>query len=385
MDKVYIKGIVQQVLDHEFNSTARRRINDYHDRINFCCPYCGDGKNEYKKRGNIWYNKLIYVCFNCGKKTNFDKFSKDYNIKLDPDKKLQIIEHLNSIVSYQDAEDDLIDTQFDKLLNFEDLERVLNSGQVAITDFKPVQKFGSIYKYLIARGIHDKLHQNIWEAKYWINADRWDPVIVFLNRRGGKILGIQIRNLKEGKRRVFKIYNFETLYKWIYNTDEIIDIDLNQLVIYNKLSSYFNILNVDFTEKVTVFEGFLDSLFYPNSIGVVGVNTDMRFLEANNLDLQYFFDNDKAGFEKSEQKIKSGFPVFLWKRLFEEIVSMKKTDDPYSLLHRISKVKDLNKLAELVPNPYSKLSLDNYFSRDVLDIGWIPKKNYFKRKDISRI
>ena len=67
-----------------------------------------------------------------------------------------------------------------------------------------------------------------------------------------------------------------------------------------------NILNVDFGSKVTVFEGYLDSLFYPNSVGVVGVNTDLIFLENNNLDLQYFFDNDKAGFDKSEEKIKEG-------------------------------------------------------------------------------
>ena len=53
-----------------------------------------------------------------------------------------------------------------------------------------------------------------------------------------------------------------------------------------------NILNVDFSEKITVFEGYLDSLFFPNSLGVVGVNTDMRFLENNDLDLQYFYDND---------------------------------------------------------------------------------------------
>jgi hypothetical protein len=158
-------------------------------------------------------------------------------------------------------------------------------------------------------------------------------------------LGAQVRNLKEGKRRLFKIYNFETLYKWVNSVEEILDIDMNQLIIYNKLSYYFNILNVDFGEMITVFEGYLDSLFYPNSIGVVGVNTDMRFLENNNLDLQYFFDNDLAGYSKSEEKIKEGFGVFLWKKLFQDIVDKKKTSDPHSLLYRISKVKDLNKLS----------------------------------------
>ena len=69
----------------------------------------------------------------------------------------------------------------------------------------------------------------------------------------------------------------------------------------------------------------------------------MKFLEANNLDLQYFYDNDAAGFEKTETKLKEGYPVFLWKKLFQDIVDKKQSDDPYILLHRISKVKDLNK------------------------------------------
>jgi hypothetical protein len=235
-----------------------------------------------------------------------------------------------------------------------------------------------LFQYLINRGITPNLHKNIWGAKYWTSEDRSEPVIVFLNRKGNKVIGCQIRNLKDGKRRFFKIYNYETLYKWIYDVDEIIDIDANQLIIYNKLSYYFNILNVDFSSKITVFEGFLDSLFYPNSIGIVGVNTDMKFLENNDLELQYFYDNDQAGYQKSEEKLKGGYPVFLWKKLFENIVHQKNPSDPYSLMYRISKVKDLNKLAELSQNPFQKFKLGEYFSKDVLDMRWIPRKE--KRK-----
>lgn len=375
MDKVYIKSIIQQVLNSNFKIVEKRRMNEYHDRVQFACPYCQDSaKVKSAKRGNVWFNKLIYVCFNCGKKTNFDKFSKDFNIRLDPQKKLELIEHLNSTISYKDVEDDFLDTEFDKLIEFSEVERIFNNDELNITDFRPIQKDGVIYQYLTNRGIPDLLHKNIYEAKYWMNSDRYDPIIVLLNRRGSKILGVQVRNLKDGKRRLFKIYNFETLYKWIKGVEEIEDIDFNQLVIYNKLSYYFNILNVDFSEKVTIFEGYLDSLFYPNSIGVVGVNTDMKFLESNNLELQYFYDNDQAGFDKSEMKLKEGYPVFLWKKLFQDIVDKKQSEDPYKLMYRISKVKDLNKLAELVPNPYKKLDLETFFSKDILDIRWIPKK-----------
>ena len=387
MDKVYLKSLVQSILDSNFKIVEKRRINEFHDRIQFACPYCGDShRSKTAKRGNVWWNKLMFICFNCGKKTNLDKLTKDFNIRIDPDHKMQMIDHLNSVVSYKDVEDDFLDTEFDKLINMTDLESIFNNGEQIITDFKPIVNNSLVHQYLVGRGISNKMYHNIYEGKYWINSDRWDSIMIILNRKGPKILGAQIRNLKDGKRRLFKIYNFETLYKWVHNVEEIEDIDVNQLVVYNKLSYYFNILNVDFDNRITIFEGYLDSLFYPNSIGVVGVNTDMRFLESNNLDLQYFFDNDQAGFDKTEEKLKIGYPVFLWKKLFQDIVDKKKSDDPYKLLYRINKVKDLNKLSELVPEPYKKLELPKFFSKDVLDIRWIPKKEkkkYMKKTNLT--
>ena len=373
MDQNYIKGIVQNVLNKEFSSIRRRKIIPYTDRLNICCPYCGDGKSESKKRGNLYFNRLIYICFNCDKKTTFDKFSKDFNEQIDPDKKLEMIEHLNSVMTYSDYEGDFVDAKFESLIDLSELERVFSQDLTPISDFKPIQVNGGVYKYLVGRGIPPQYHQNIYQAKYWKNEDESEWIIVMLNRRGDKVLGMQIRNLKEGRRRMFKIYNYENLLEWVNIGKDVEELNMNELVVYNKLSYYFNILNVDFSNRITVFEGYLDSLFYPNSIGLVGVNTDYRFLENNDLDIQYFFDNDEAGFKKSEEKIKEEYPIFLWKKLFEDIVDKKKSDDPFQLLHRISKVKDINKLCQLVPDAYSKLELWNYFSNDILDIKWIPK------------
>lgn len=382
MDKEYIIGIVQGILNKEFTSSSRRHINIYPDRINFCCVKCGDGKSETKKRGNIRFSDLRFACFNCGHKCSFDRLCKDYSIALDPSKKMEMIEYLNSIITYKDVESDIIDTQFDKLIDIKDLEIAFNSDDINITDFKPVQKDSHVYNYLIGRGIYDNLHTNIYQAKYWMGSERYEHVLMILNKRGNKVLGAQIRNLKSGKKRLFKIYNFETLYKWVTKQEEITDIDINQLITYNKLSYYFNILNIDFCSKITLFEGYLDSLFFPNSIGMVGTNTDLRFIESNNLELQYFFDNDIAGYKKSEEKIKGGFNVFLWKKLFDHIVRTKNSNDPYKLYERISTVKDLNSLSELVKNPFKTLDLDKFFSRDIYDKMYLskqPKKLFIKK------
>ena len=52
-------------------------------------------------------------------------------------------------------------------------------------------------------------------------------------------------------------------------------------------------------------------------------------------------------------------------------------------MHRVSKVKDINKLAQLVQNPYSKLELFNFFSKDDLDLKWIPKRSKKTKSDDS--
>ena len=385
MDKSYIVDITQQILNKEHKYSIQRKIYDYNNRINFACPYCGDSSTDkHKKRGNIYFDKLMFVCFNCGKKVTFDKMCKDFTIQLDPGKKLEMIEFLSQSITFTDYENDFMDTEFDKLINMEDLDRVFNDGSTCITDFRRIEEDGIIFNYLKSRAISGKLTENIYQGKFWSNADRYEPVIILLNRRGSKVLGVQIRNLKDGRKRLFKIYNFETLYKWVTGKEEIDDIDINQLVIYNKLSYYFNILNIDFEKPITIFEGYLDSIFMPNSIGVVGTNTDVHFLEQNNLPIRYCYDNDDAGYKKSNQKIENNYPVFLWMKLFDSIVKNKKTDDPYKLMYRISKVKDLNKLAELVFNPYKKLNLEEYFSKDIYDSIWLKipqktKKTYTKK------
>jgi len=388
MDKVYIQSIIQNILDKEFSSPIFRKINIYEDRINIRCPYCKEGRSQHKKRGNLYFNKLFFICFRCDKKTSFDKMSRDFNEVIDPQKKLEIIEYLDSVVDYSDYDTDFADFKLDDLVDMKDLEEVFNVKKTTpIFDFAPINERSGVFKYLIGRGIPKELHKNIYQAKFSKGDEGFEHVIVFLNRRGDKVLGLQVRNLKEGRRRFFLIYNWENIYKWVHGDD--VELDIQKSVIYNKLSYFFNILNVNFENVITIFEGYLDSLFYPNSIGIVGVNTDLRFLENNNLELQYFFDNDVAGFNKSEEKIKEGGKIFLWKKLLEDIVSKKKTDDPHKLLYRISKVKDLNKLNELVPDSFRKLELYKFFSEDLYDLKYLPKrifkKNTKPEKDYLKI
>lgn len=393
MDELYIQKLTEKVLDKQHSETSKRKVILYpQNRIQFACPYCGDShKNKNAKRGNLYFNRLMYVCFNCDKKTSFTQFCKDFDEQIDPSKRMEMIKYMDENLKYDEVKDDFVDTKFDKLIEFEDLERVLNSDFVNITDFRPVEKGKGIYKYLLKRGIGDKLQENIYQAKYNMGDDNYQWIICMLNRRGDKILGMQVRNLKGGKNRMFKIYNYENLLEWLNfekarKGEPTIELDISEMVVYNKLSYFFNILNVDFSRKLTIFEGYLDSLFYPNSIGLVGVSTDTDFLENNDLDIQFFYDNDEAGHKKSDEKIRDHYPVFLWKKLFESIVEGKGSREPDRHFYRLNKIKDLGKLNELVPNSYKKLKLYDFFSEDQLDLKyipsvkkkWIPRDQYFK-------
>ncbi len=375
MDKSYVRQLVSGILEKEFKSPEKRRIHEYPDRLNYACPVCGDSKDDRKKRGNLYLNRLYHICFNCGSKMTLDRLCRRFEMQVDPEKKLEMIEFLNSQIHVSDYQDEVDEFDLAKLFHIDELTAVLRTGEHGITDFAPVQPGGGVSAYLSDRMINDGLRANIYQAKYWYDDHRFDYILCLLNRKGDRVLSMQIRNLKQGKRRMFKIYNYESLYTWVHGRDASEDLDVNMLVTFNKLSYYFNILNVDFSSEITIFEGYLDSLFFPNSIGVIGVNTSMRFLEQNSgLQIRYFFDNDSAGHAKSEEKLRQGYKVFLWRKLFDHVVAMKRGADPYKLMHRISKVKDLNDLCVLTGGSCAKLGMPEHFSSDLFDLSYLPKR-----------
>ena len=211
MDNQFLKETIQKVVDREFKSSIERRVVAHYNRINFRCPYCHEGKTKSKKRGNLFLDRLLYVCFRCGKKSSFDRFVKDFNLLLSPDKKLEIINHLKENIKYNDVKDNIYEYKLDKLIDLNEIERVFNDGSTNISDFKPIQDKSYVCKYLQNRGITKNMAINIYEGKYWLSETTYNRVIISLNMRDNKVLGLQIRNLRKGRNRFFKIYNFEML------------------------------------------------------------------------------------------------------------------------------------------------------------------------------
>lgn len=376
IDSEYIKSILQLIVNKAHAHPDKRFVRDKAGSgWQIACPYCGDShKNPNKYRGNM-NGILFYRCFNdgCDKKTHFTSMCADFDITIDGETKRQIYDYLDEYTNnVESLQDELLENGLNHLIDLDELTECINTNRCesALSDFKPIQPGSAQFYYLVdKRGLDPMLFENIYQGLFHVGGDWFEKVVIYLNRRGNKILGAQVRNLKEDSKRLFHIYTFEDLYDMV-GKNELSD---GQKLMYNKISYYYGILNVDFGKKITIFEGYGDAILWPNSIGLAGVNTDLRLMEDNGLDIRYFYDNDDAGFEKSEEKIKDGYDVFLWGKLFEWVVAKKNSNDPYYHYHRVSDVKDLTQLNIIIPDAYTKLNLVDFFSVDRYDVKYIPR------------
>jgi len=381
---------IQNILNKSHDINEKKQIKFYPNksnpkRINFACPYCGDSeKMKSKKRGNLWTNTLIYECYNCFAKVNFKKFCDDFDETIDAENKLKIYNYLDSKTFSKHENNEI--SSLTKLIKFDSwLEFINNKPNNFIFNVKPIQYNSKAYQYLtLERNIYN--HHNIYEGIYQKFKDGkrvfFTNVLIFLNKSGNNLLGIQLRNLEKDKsKRFFKIVDFEELYN---NMNSNNTLDELESISYNKLSHFYNILNIDFEKPITIFEGYLDSIFCQNSIGMVGANNDndiLKFLTnaEENLNLRFFYDNDETGYKKAYEMINNGYSVFLWKKLFDDL--LKRFKDKYKAERILYKIKDLNELALKFKNEniYKEFNLDNYFSIDKLDVIYIQKfKKYNK-------
>jgi len=367
-----IKVSLQEILNKSHTLPEKKilRVKAYGARpvIEMACPICGDSdKITQKKRGNLWLNNLFYVCFNCGSKMGYVKLLDEFGVGIDLDDKIKIYEHIDKYeknTTYNNKDYDL--SKLDKIMDVEEVIKCYNDRKDEIFDFKPIEKNSQVYQYLKYTRKLTNI-DNIYEGIYKIS-DKWfEPVMIIMNKYDDKLLGFQLRNLKDEKRkRLYKIYDFQSVYNYV--NDEPIDDE--KALPYNKLSHLYNILNVDFYNNITVFEGYIDSTFFPNSIGTTGVDTDYGFLlETDELDVRFFYDNDNVGTKKSIEKMKEGYSVFLWDKLFKDI-SKGDYKKEYQLKN---KIKDLNDLAKITKGDvFDKFKLNDYFSIDEFDKIYLP-------------
>lgn len=328
-----IKSYIQEVLRQQHSNPIKHRLRDMHSRLNFACPFCGDStKDATKKRGNLFWDSLFYHCYNdgCGKHISLTGFLKvhGFNFAEHPDSKFIIdfideTEHTHSRVESFD---------FD---TFPELKAL----GITYDDFyatyyaRPIEIGDEGYNYLKSRLLHKHLKDfayNSYSKKlYVLNTDK----------KHEKIISFQIRNLGKTDDR-YLTFNIERINRDMHiNLSEKID-SPEELSRLNKLSTIFNILKVNFSDVVTIFEGPLDAKFMKNSLGLATVGRDKTpFLELPYK--RFMLDNDKAGKRVAVELLRGGYQVFLWKKFIKEMEL-----DKY-LINNDDKCKDLNDIMKL--------------------------------------
>lgn len=391
IDIKYIKTKIQNILNRSHDNIQKRTIKEYPDRFNFACCVCGDSeKSGHKKRGNLYLDNMNFKCFNCDTYMTFTKFCDTFNESIDMETRIKIYNYIDENTIYKKTDDYILD-ELEKLIDLSEFVNYFNTKKNSwLCDIKPVQKNSHVYQYLKYERLIDdfsRIYQGVYRVIKNGKTVYSTNVMINLNMSLGdvnKLLGIQIRNLEKDKsKRFYKIVEFEELYNFMNPTEPLDDMEA---ISYNKLSHFYNILNIDFESPITIFEGFLDSLLFnvnglTNNIGLVGAKNDkdlLKFLTESDADLElrFFYDYDTTGNIKSEGMIKNGYPVFLWNMLFDKLLEKNKKNK-----HKLKDIIDLNDLVIISKNKNisDKLKLDKFFSKDSFDVIYINKNKKIKK------
>ena len=365
-----IKNKIQEILNKKFanDSYIKRKIDVYHDRLNFSCPYCGDSRSDVrKKRGNLYLDSLRFHCFNCSHSTGINRFLSDFNEELSNEDKIAVHEIQQNAKKFEkrvsSSQSSMSMTLLDKLAIPKD---ILFKQLGIISPYKNV----TASNYLKSRMI------NIKDWKYFAYNPLTKELYILNTSPLDRVIGFQIRQLdpKSHKQRytsnrLTKIYSdvfnkdingiVERLLlkeplgqKYIEEEDGVENIVAN----LDRLSGIFNIMNVNLSQPLTIMEGPIDSLAIANSIALQSAakHLDGFFDEVENV--RYLFDNDKTGKEMSLKKMKNHKKVFLWGQYLDMIKS--KTN-----------IKDINDLQK--QNLFNIDIIEKCFSDDEFDAMYI--------------
>lgn len=341
-----VKGITSSALLKFFGDNPQRlKIYQGGNRLNFCCPYCGDGKDAKKKRGNLYLDTLTYKCYNggCGIFKNLNQFTRDFEINemLTSDEIAEIAEISRNSTLRKKIRNSL-DYFFSENYNDILVDREKFKDKLNLVEVKGT--FGE--KWLVERN-HSPDKKFLWDPK------RRNIYLLNLSGDEEKILGLQIRPIvKKNTGSKYYTYKLSGIYKNLLNETNPETILKAEEV--DPVSSVFGFSTVDLDSMITTFEGPLDAWLCPNAIALCSINNPFPFDVENK---RWLLDGDEIGRKKSREFLEAGEQVFLWGKFLKECELPERAK------------WDLNDVVNYVRSSGKKIKrLDNYFSSDKWDI-----------------
>ncbi len=362
----HIKEKLQRILDRKFanDSFVKRKIDVFHDRLNFSCPYCSDSRtNQRKKRGNIYFNGLNFHCFNCGEHTGVRKFLSDFKESLTLDETIAIREIQQNAKHFEKR-----NSTTQSSLVYSVIDELAVPKKIFFEKMKVVSPYKNdeCSAYLNSRKIEIK------KWNYFAYKPESDELFILNLTPSDRVIGYQIRQLnKNSTKPRYLTRNITWMYKDVFGmtSSDIIEKlfcrkelgekyineeDGIENVVANieKISGIFNIMNINMNKTITIVEGPIDSLAIDNCVALQGAKKMNDYFDSAE-NVRYLFDKDKAGKEETIKKLKKHKKVFLW----ELYIKKAKIN---------SKVKDVNDLQRSGKLDYN--ILEECFSDDELDI-----------------
>jgi hypothetical protein len=350
MDPQKTESLIQQILNREFPGNAgKQKIYRAGNRLNFSCPYCGDSNEIRKKRGNFYMDTQGYKCYNggCGIFKSSFSFFKDFGVldKLSSDEKDEIKKIIEENRSKKRTEFGSLDLA---MLFEDDISKFI----IDRDDF--MKRLG--LKEISGQTIERYLQRRYQQID---NKFAWDPkkekLFLFNLTTDNKILGLQLRNMNAYKGSPkYLTYKLSGIWEKLLGCKDPEFLDGCKKI--DPISSVFNISKLDFGGQITIFEGPMDSWFWPNSVALCSVENKFPFAVDN---VRFWYDWDKAGLGKSIELLTSGHTVFNWGKFLEEngITKNRKWDLNDLVVHLRATGKKIKRF-------------DNYFTDDVLDLGY---------------
>ena len=359
-----IKEKLQLILNRSFKTPYRRKIDVYHDRLNICCPICGDSATDNrKKRGNLYLNSLSYHCYNCGAHYGINSLLKRFGEELSVDEKVVVHEIQQSAAKFERKSS----THHSSMI-FEILSKLAVPKSIffkvnnLITPYK--NKFCSSY-------LNDrKIDIRCW--KYFAFNEKTKELYIMNIDCDDRIIGYQIRQLdKNSKKSRYLTKSMSRMYNDMFGRQLSVIIEKllskiehgmkfieeedgieNIVASVDRLSGLFNIMNINPNTPLTIVEGPIDSMAIDNCIALQGATKMNNYFDNVN-NVRYLFDNDKEGMKHSIKKLREHKSVFLWQKYLNDIGTHEKIKD----------INDLQRTGNFKLDVFEKC-----FSDDELDV-----------------
>jgi transcription elongation factor Elf1 len=289
-------------IDTKYVRLLSGRLDRFKQRgsvFNFRCPICGDSDKKNKARGYILskHNKTNFYCHNCGTSVSLGNF----------------IKNLDETLYLEYVKEKFLDENFKaEAVEQKDVveEPHINDIEAAFRKVKKISQLGADHparKYVQARLIDSRFHYKLYFTQAFqtfvntIIPNKFENIvkdeprlILALMDRDKKIFGFQGRSFKK-----------QTDLRYI------------TIILDDDKPRFFGLDSVDFTRKVIVFEGPIDSMMLSNSLASCGgdIAREMTKLDQSKDKFIITYDNEPRNphtVKKMETAIKEGFHVTIW-------------------------------------------------------------------------